>query len=75
MLTDLAALTPPFLACAAVLIAVAAFLRHELGRANKPGEDEDVEVFTQDSATGTNNPADSHANASRDREDGPPPEL
>jgi len=71
MLTDLAALTPPFLACAAVLIAVAAFLRHELRRANKSDEDEDVEVLTQDSACDTKNPADSHANTSRDREDGP----
>jgi hypothetical protein len=28
----LAALTPPFLVCAAVIAAIAAFLRHEMGR-------------------------------------------
>lgn len=31
-MNDLAALTPPFLVAAAVIIAVIAFLRHEMGR-------------------------------------------
>ena len=39
MLADLAALTPPFLVCAAFLIAVGAFLRHEM-RATKSQADE-----------------------------------
>jgi hypothetical protein len=32
VLNDLAVLTPPLLVCAAFLIALAAFLRHEMGR-------------------------------------------
>jgi hypothetical protein len=31
-LNDLAALTPPFLVAAVVIIAITAFLRHEMGR-------------------------------------------
>lgn len=31
-MNDLAALTPPFLVAAAVIIAIIAFLRHEMGR-------------------------------------------
>ncbi len=34
MLTDLAALTPPFLVCAVFLIAVVAFIRHEMRDVN-----------------------------------------
>jgi hypothetical protein len=30
---DLAVLTPPFLVCAVVVVAIVAFLRHEMGRA------------------------------------------
>lgn len=36
---DLAVLTPPLLMCAAVLFAVGAFLRHEMGK-KRPEEDE-----------------------------------
>lgn len=36
---DLAVLTPPLLTCAAVLLAVGAFLRHEMGK-KRPAEDE-----------------------------------
>lgn len=43
MLSDLAALIPPFLVCAAFLIAVGAFLRHEMGRAKNPGDDEQAD--------------------------------
>ena len=32
-MNDLTALIPPFLMCAAVIIAIVAFLRHEMGRA------------------------------------------
>lgn len=35
MLSDLAALTPPFLVAAAFLVAVGAFLRHEMRAAKK----------------------------------------
>ena len=34
MLADLAALTPPFLVCAVFLIAVVAFIRHEMRDVN-----------------------------------------
>lgn len=49
MLNDLAALTPPFVVCVAVLIAVGAFLRHEMRRNKGPAEDDDAgaEVSTQ----------------------------
>lgn len=48
---DVAALTPPFLVCAVFLIAVGAFLKHELGRAKPSDEDEDsAEVSTKSSA-------------------------
>jgi len=43
MLNDLAALTPPFLVCVAFLVAVGAFLRHEMRRAKKPDERDAVE--------------------------------
>jgi len=34
----LAALTPPFLVCAVVIVAIVAFLRHEMGRGRRrPG--------------------------------------
>jgi hypothetical protein len=39
---DLSALTPPLLMCAAVLFAVGAFLRHEMGR-KRSAEDEEPE--------------------------------
>lgn len=40
MLTDLAALVPPFLVAAAFLVAVGAFIRHEMRAANKQAADE-----------------------------------
>jgi hypothetical protein len=39
MLADLAVLTPPAVVCAALLIAIVAFLRHEMGP-RRPGDDE-----------------------------------
>jgi hypothetical protein len=35
VLNDLAVLTPPLLVCVAFLIALAAFLRHEMGRSRR----------------------------------------
>ena len=62
MLNDLAALTPPFLVCAAFLIAVGAFLRHEMRRSKNPGEDADEDVSGQPSANdGSQNQPDSDA--------------
>ena len=49
MLNDLAALTPPLVVCAAFLIAVAAFLRHEMGTRRRQGE-EDTSVDISDDA-------------------------
>ena len=40
VLADLAALTPPLLVCAAFLIAVWAFLRHELRGIKNPGDED-----------------------------------
>ena len=50
MLTDLSALTPPFLVAAVFLIGVAAFIRHEMRAAKKQDSDqhEDVEEPTAD---------------------------
>ena len=44
MLTDLAALTPPFLVAAAFLIAVGAFVRHEMRAAKKQATEQRDEV-------------------------------
>lgn len=41
MNADLAALIPPVVICVAVLIAVGAFLRHEMS-ARRPGDDDDA---------------------------------
>ncbi len=38
-MNDLSVLVPPFLMCAAVIFAIVAFLRHEMGRA-RPGRRE-----------------------------------
>ena len=44
MLSDLAALTPPFLVAAAFLIAVGAFIRHEMRAAKKQPSEQGDEV-------------------------------
>ncbi len=55
MLSDLAVLTPPAVVCAALLIAIIAFLRHEMGP-RRTGEDEaqppDISVNGQISEPG-----------------------
>jgi hypothetical protein len=38
-MNDLAVLTPPFLVAAAVITAIVAFLRHEMGRKRTDGDD------------------------------------
>jgi hypothetical protein len=46
---DLSALTPPLLMCAAVLFAIGAFLRHEMGRkrSGDPDERDDIPAAGQ----------------------------
>ena len=44
MLTDLAALVPPFLVAAAFLVGVGAFIRHEMRAAKKQATDERDDV-------------------------------
>ncbi len=39
MLSDLAVLTPPLVVCAALLIAIWAFLRHEMGTHPRAGDE------------------------------------
>ena len=51
MLSDLAALAPPLLVCAAFLIAVGAFLRHEMRHPDSPPRDEPADV-----SAGSRNP-------------------
>jgi hypothetical protein len=59
VLTDLAVLTPPAVVCAALLIAIIAFLRHEMGPA-RPGDDEagppDISVNDQIGEPGISGP-------------------
>ena len=50
MLTDLAALTPPFLVAAAFLVAAWAFLRHEMRRGKNPVSGDDLADSSPDSA-------------------------
>jgi hypothetical protein len=42
VLKDLTVLTPPLLVCAAFLVAVGAFLRHEMGTARRRRRDQDA---------------------------------
>jgi hypothetical protein len=49
LLNDLTVLTPPLVVCAAFLIAVAAFLRHEMGTRRRQDE-EDTSVDISDAA-------------------------
>ena len=46
-MADLAALTPPLLVCAAFLVAVGAFILHEMRRDKNPADDEDSDVSAQ----------------------------
>jgi hypothetical protein len=50
---DISALTPPLLMCAAVLVAIGLFLRHEMGRGRTGnGEAEDDTLEDQDQPQG-----------------------
>lgn len=57
-MADLAALTPPLLVCAAFLVAIGAFIRHEMRRNKNPADDEDSEVSTQISEPDSAGPGD-----------------
>jgi len=54
-MSALAALTPPFLMCAAVVVAIVAFLRHEMGRGRR-----DPEAGADDNFSPAPAPADEH---------------
>ncbi|HEY2505404.1 MAG TPA: hypothetical protein VGI58_02725 [Streptosporangiaceae bacterium] len=41
---DLSVLTPPFLVCAAVVVAIVAFLRHEMGRGRQDDSDRGADI-------------------------------
>jgi hypothetical protein len=60
VLTDLAVLTPPAVVCAALLIAIVAFLRREMGP-RRPGDDEaqppDISVNDQITEPGITGPS------------------
>ncbi len=48
-MTDLSALTPPFLIAAVVIIAIVVFLRHEMGRGRvDPADPEDISAADPD---------------------------
>jgi hypothetical protein len=49
MLSDLAALTPPTVVCAAFLIGLGIFLRHQLGPKQESAEDEQPDDISGDS--------------------------
>jgi hypothetical protein len=73
--SDLAALIPPFLVCAAFLVAVGAFLRHEMRGGKNLADDEEDDLSAEDSAEAeTDNPADqpeaSHYGRSTESGDG-----
>jgi len=60
VLSDLAVLTPPLVVCAALLIAIGAFLRHEMGGRGQHGDDppsSDIPVIGQISDPGIGEPA------------------
>jgi hypothetical protein len=71
-MTDLSVLIPPFLMCAAVIVAIVAFLRHEMGRARldrqEPGDENSGPVPTPgnelDDSAGSE--VDTSASARRD---------
>jgi len=65
----LAALTPPFLVCAAVIAAIVAFLRHEMGRSRHDrGGDSDVNSGRRPTAgdSGAGSDADAATSARSD---------
>jgi hypothetical protein len=71
MLTDLAALTPPFLVAAVFLIAAGAFLRHEMRRGKNPVDDDDPADSSPDSADGAPEDDDDQRSVSRSFRENP----
>jgi hypothetical protein len=60
MLSDLAVLTPPVVVCVALLIAIGAFLRHEMGTRRRDGDHpppSDISVIGQVFDPGIGEPA------------------
>jgi hypothetical protein len=70
LLKDLAVLTPPLVVCAAFLIGVGAFLRHEMGTGRRQRE-EDTSVDISDDSRIPGPPGPKAAR--RDGEDAPDP--
>jgi hypothetical protein len=69
-MNDLTVLIPPFLMCAAVITAIVAFLRHEMGRARSAGTDahEDNFASVPTAADKLDDDADASASTRRDGE-------
>jgi hypothetical protein len=63
-MNDLAVLTPPFLVAAAVIIAIVAFLRHEMGR--KRADRADLEQDFSEPETSADNAEDSKSDGNTD---------
>ena len=74
MLNDLAALTPPFVVCAVILIAVGTFLRHEMRRNKGAAEDDGAETEVSPQVSGGSDHANAEATdrVSGDGDDDPP---
>ena len=68
-MNDLSVLVPPFLMCAAVITAIVAFLRHEMGRARSDGPEaaDDNSASVPTAAEKLDDDADASASARRDR--------
>jgi hypothetical protein len=71
MLSDLAALTPPLLVCAAFLFAVGAFLRKEMRGDDSPAEDAPADVSGAGQNLDSRRRTPRAATARTDRDDGP----
>jgi hypothetical protein len=69
-MNDLSVLVPPFLMCAAVITAIVAFLRHEMGRARSAGPeaDDDNSASVPTAPDKLDDDADASASARRDGE-------
>ena len=68
-MNDLAVLVPPFLMCAAVITAIVAFLRHEMGRGRSDGSEAsaDNSASVPTAADKLDDDADAPASSRRDR--------
>jgi hypothetical protein len=70
MLQDISALTPPVLMCAVVLLAIGAFLRHEMNRKRPEDVDESPDIPAEQPISAqsqlANNEASPRSSASED---------